>query len=187
MFFWFFFGFFLVFFLFFFCFFFQGDRENGKCGHPLEFLLSDARPIKSDDPSFMKTQVLYRDINDRSHCMIRMGGLAGDQQYGASIASSNEIGLSAYSAMSNTTKTLESTPPLPPKFEPNLEDVTPSSITFTWTNSNGDGGSPVCGFVVIGAVKTITKLGTKKSRAAAQSNKTNIGKYSFEMKKKTSY
>ena len=36
----------------------EGDRENGKCGHPLEFPLSEARPATSDDPTQMKLQVM---------------------------------------------------------------------------------------------------------------------------------
>ena len=153
----------------------EGDRTNGKCGHPLEFLLSDARPARSDDPALMKSQVLYRDTNDRSHCMIRMGGLSGDQQYGAQISAANTVGLSPYSEMSDTYKTLPATPPKPPRFEPIVDNVTPSSVTFSWTNSDGDGGSPVCGFVIAAAVKTVTKslgAGSKKRRAQQRSGST---------------
>ena len=155
----------------------EGDRENGKCGHPLEFPLSEARPATSDDPTQMKFQVLYRNINDRSMCMIRMGGLSGSMPYGMQVAASNDVGMSPYSEMSATASTLPAIPPNPPRFEPDIENVTPTSISCKWSNSDGDGGSPVCGFLVIAAVKTLFKslgAGSKKKRAQQKSGSTNL-------------
>ena len=155
----------------------EGDRENGKCGHPLEFPLSEARPAMSDDPTQMKFQVLYRNTNDRSMCMIRMGGLSGAMLYGMQVAASNDVGVSPYSEMSATVSTLPAIPPNPPRFEPDIENVTPTSISCKWSNSDGDGGSPVCGFLVIAAVKTLFKslgAGSKKKRAQQKSGSTNL-------------
>ena len=77
-------------------------------------------------------------------------GLSGDQQYGMQVAALNEIGMSPYSEMSDSSKTSPSVPPLPPSLAPTVTNVTPSSITVEWGTSGGDGGSPVCGFIVAG-------------------------------------
>ena len=55
----------------------EGDRENGKCGKPLEFPLIDGRPALSDDPKKMKYNVLYRNVDNRNLCMIRINNLSG--------------------------------------------------------------------------------------------------------------
>ena len=163
----------------------EGDRENGKCGKPLEYPLIDGRPALSDDPKKMKYNVLYRNVNNRNLCMIRINnlsgktmnfwgvssqkrglflfcshfaffwfvstfGMLGDQQYGMQVAALNEIGMSPYSEMSDSSKTSPSVPPLPPSLAPTVTNVTPSSITVEWGTSGDDGGSPVCGFIVAG-------------------------------------
>jgi hypothetical protein len=152
----------------------EGDRENGKCGSPLIYELKDGRPALTDDPKAMKYKTLYRNVNNRQLCMIRINGLSGSQQYGMQVAALNNIGLSPYSAMSDSSKTLPAVPPLPPKFEPITTVITPSSITVEWGTSDGDGGSPVCGYIIIAAMKTITKSlgrGSKKRRALQKNNK----------------
>ena len=79
--------------------------------------------------------------------------------------------------MSDTAVTLASVAPRPPKFEPSVTSVTPTSVTVEWGQADGDGGSPVCGYIVIAAMKTITKsLGAgAKKRRAQQKNNTNSG------------